>query len=886
MRRPSPWLHILIAASTLMVIAAAFVLSARTQRALRDMAIEEFNQQQLILARSAANSIEVYFKAVIGDLSAQANMSENYGMTPEHQKILEQTYCGFPRRTSIRLLDRKGVLRYIYPCRGWRKELVGKDYSREAYFRQAMATGRITLSPLIYNEQGEARIRIAVPISLPDDTDPPGEKDGRDVTVTETVPVGRKDVRVSGVLVGSINPEIISRDFISPIVSGKTGYAWLLDSEGTFLSHQLNEFVGRNAFRIRHARNPFFSYDAINDIQHLMMVGAEGKDRYISGWHRTQDGEVEKLVAYSPIQILNGIWSVAVCAPVNEVEGIVNRARRSEQHSLALVTAVLLLCGAFFFITRYRWSRSLEREVERQTRDLKANEKRMRAILNASPVGIGLFVNRKTIWLNKSMYGMIGYEKDAFLGKDVKALYPNPAEYERVGRELYADADGSGTGSMETKLVRKDGAFLDCYLQACAVEPSDPSQGYIVAIVDISEQKKHDRQKKEFENRLRQAEKMEVIGSLAGGIAHDFNNILFPIVGYTEILLHTAPEGSDSHDLLDRILKAADRAKNLVRQILTFSRQGDTGLKPIRLQPTVKEAVKLLRASIPATIEIRQRIENGDAVAMGNPTQVHQIVMNLCTNAYHAMENQEGGTLEVSLTEMVLESGVCDQLNMRPGLYLELTVSDTGSGIAPEILNRIFEPYFTTKETGKGTGMGLSVVYGIVKDFNGEIRVNSCSGKGSEFHVYLPAIHTGKNGGEESGPDHFSGGKERVLLVDDDEDAISVQEEMLKQLGYTVIRQTSSLAALKMFRRDPKIVDFVITDLTMPNLTGDKLSRELADIRPGIPIILCTGSNESMSQEKAKCLGIKGFFRKPVKTGVLAKIVRKALDNSGKPGEI
>ncbi len=885
MKRPSPWLHILIAASTLMAIAAAFVLSARTQRALRDMAAEEFNQQQLILAHSAANSIEIYFKALIADLSALASMPEAYGLMPEHQKILEQTYWGFPRKTSIRLLDHKGVLRYIYPRGGWRKELVGKDYSQEAYFRQAIATDRITLSPLIYNEQGEARIRIAVPISLPDDTDPPGEKDGRDVAVTLTDPAGQKDIRVRGVLVGSVNPAIISRDFISPIVSGKTGYAWLLDSEGTFLSHHLNEFVGRNAFRIRHARNPFFSYDAINNIQHLMMVGAEGKDRYISGWHRTQDGEVEKLVAYSPIQILNGIWSVAVCAPVNEVEGIVNRAQRSEQQSLALVTAVLLLCGAFFFITRYRWSRSLEREVKRQTRDLKANEKRMRAILNASPMGVSLLINRKMIWFNKAMHDMLGYD-DAFLGEDVMALYPNPAEYERVGRELYADVDGSGTGNMETKLVRKDGTFLDCYLQTCAVDTSDPSQGYIVAIVDISEQKKHDRQKKELENRLRQAEKMEIIGSLAGGIAHDFNNILFPIVGYTEILLHTAPEGSDSHDLLDRILKAADRAKDLVRQILTFSRQSDTGLKPIRLQPTVKEALKLLRASIPATIEIRQRIENGNAVAMGNPTQVHQIVMNLCTNAYHAMEDQEGGKLEVSLTEVELENGVCDLMNMKPGLYLELTVSDTGSGIAPKILNRIFEPYFTTKETGKGTGMGLSVVYGIVKDFNGEIRVNSCPGKGSAFHVYLPAVHTGKNGVEKSGRDHFSGGKERVLLVDDDEDAISVQEEMLKQLGYTVIRQTSSLAALEMFRRDPKIVDFVITDLTMPNLTGDKLSRELANIRPCIPIILCTGSNESMSEEKAKRLGIKGFFRKPVKTGVLAKIVRKALDNSEKPGEI
>ena len=868
MRRPSPWLHTLIAAGTLMVIAAAFVLSASSQRELKKMAVAEFNRQQLILARSAVNSIEIYFNAMIGELSALTDRPEIHRMSPESLELLKHAYWGFPQRTSIRLLDHQGVMSFIYPCTGWRKKLIGKPYGGNEYFRKAMETGRITLSPLIYNERGEARIRIAVPIFPPERTDTADERDPNGPATRPTDP--------PVVLVGSLDPEIIADNLISPIRSGETGYAWVLDSEGVFLHHYLNEFVGRNAFQIRRTRNPFFSYEAIDEIQHRMMAGAEGKGRYISGWHRDQAGQVEKLVAYAPVQILDKTWSVAVCAPLSEVEEIANRAQRSERHSLILVTLVLTLCGAFFFVTSYRWSRSLELEVEKQTKDLEANEKRMRAIVNASPVGIGLFINRKASWLNKAMHDMIGYEKGAFLGKDVKALYPDPEEYERVGRELYADINKSGTNSMETRMVRKNGTFLDCYLQACAVDPSDPSQGYIVVVMDISEQKNNAQQKKTLENRLRQAEKMESLGSLAGGIAHDFNNILFPIVGYTEVLLQEAPEGGDAQNLLERILKATDRATDLVKQILTFSRRGETGLKPIRMQPVVKEALKLIRASIPTTIEIHQHMENDGGIIMGDPTRIHQIVMNLCTNAYHAMEDK-GGKIDVTLTEIEFKDDAHGLMGMKPGAYSALTVSDTGMGMPPEILKRIFEPYFTTKEMGKGTGMGLSVVYGIVKEFGGDIRVDSEPGKGSAFHVYIPAIHARDKGTEPSRRDDFSGGNERILLVDDDKDAVFVQKEMLQQLGYTVTHRTDSLAALALLQACPNDFGLVITDLTMPHMTGDKLTQELANIRPCIPIILCTGSNENMSEEKARRLGIKGFFRKPIKMGTLAKIVRQAL---------
>jgi len=357
---------------------------------------------------------------------------------------------------------------------------------------------------------------------------------------------------------------------------------------------------------------------------------------------------------------------------------------------------------------------------------------------------------------------------------------------------------------------------------------------YVVCTAhDITERKRMEKEKKKLEARLRQAQKMEAIGTLAGGIAHDFNNILFPILGYSEMLMNDAPDNSDLKRDLSMIFNGTKRARDLVKQILAFSRQREYDLKPIKVHLVVKEALKLIRSSIPATIDIMQNIIDCELV-MADYTQIHQVAMNLLTNAYHAME-KKGGKLKVTLKEVDLRAD--DLKGMPPGTYVRLTISDTGIGMDQSTIDRIFDPYFTTKKEGKGTGLGLAVVHGIIKSHGGHISVYSELGKGSEFHVYL------------------------------------------KRLGYDVTSCTSSVEALKAFQANPDNFDLIITDMTMPDMTGDQLAQKIMEIRTDIPIILCSGFSEKMSNEKAKSLGIKEFLMKPVLIKDLSITIRRTLDS-------
>ncbi len=398
---------------------------------------------------------------------------------------------------------------------------------------------------------------------------------------------------------------------------------------------------------------------------------------------------------------------------------------------------------------------------------------------------------------------------------------------------------------------------------------------YVVCTAhDITERKRMEKEKKKLEARLRQAQKMEAIGTLAGGIAHDFNNILFPILGYSEMLMNDAPDNSDLKRDLSMIFNGTKRARDLVKQILAFSRQREYDLKPIKVHLVVKETLKLIRSSIPATIDIMQNIIDCELV-MADYTQIHQVAMNLLTNAYHAME-KKGGKLKVTLKEVDLRAD--DLKGMPPGTYVRLTVSDTGIGMDQSTIDRIFDPYFTTKKEGKGTGLGLAVVHGIIKSHGGHISVYSEPGKGSEFHVYLPVIKAQQKTKQiEIQPIKKS--NERILVVDDEKMVVEIQQKMLKRLGYDVTSCTSSVEALKAFQANPDNFDLIITDMTMPNMTGDQLAQKIMEIRTDIPIILCSGFSEKMSNEKAKSLGIKKFLMKPVLIKDLSITIRRALDN-------
>ncbi|NLJ28977.1 MAG: response regulator [Deltaproteobacteria bacterium] len=406
----------------------------------------------------------------------------------------------------------------------------------------------------------------------------------------------------------------------------------------------------------------------------------------------------------------------------------------------------------------------------------------------------------------------------------------------------------------------------------------------IEVVEDVTERMLAQEEKVKLETQLRQAQKMEAIGTLAGGIAHDFNNILGIISGYTDLTMLDMLEGSREMEQLECIRKAVYRAKELVQQILTFSRQREEELIPLRVSSLVKEALKMLRATLPSIIDIRWNIQASESedLILGYPSQIHQVLMNLCTNASHAIGDQ-AGIIDVNLSRIQWEQeDSARPLELNQGYYLELTVSDTGCGIDPKIMDRIFEPYFTTKEAGVGTGMGLAVVHGIVKNHGGAITVESEPGKGSSFHVFFPALKDkGKHDGEMP-LEPIPTGKECILLVDDEAALGQVAEKMLKHLGYEVVNRTSSIEALEAFRANPGKFDLVLTDRTMPQMTGMVLAREILKIRPDIPIILCTGFSDTLTQGKAAASGIREIVLKPFLLNDMARAVRHVLDQCKK----
>jgi PAS domain S-box-containing protein len=511
---------------------------------------------------------------------------------------------------------------------------------------------------------------------------------------------------------------------------------------------------------------------------------------------------------------------------------------------------------------------------------LRESEERFRRLVENAPLGIlSIDVDGNVIDINAPAYAIIG--SHAAEGSRAINLFTSSHMMEAgIADQFRRCLETRKAHVFETSYRgdRENGIHLRCYLTPI-LNPAGGVNGVQALLEDISERMK-------LEDQLLQAQKMEAIGTLAGGIAHDFNNILTGIMGYAELASWDLTEGSKAKYNIKQSISAAHRAKDLVQQILAFSRQGKQDRRPLDIRPIIKEGLKFLRASIPATIEIRHNIAGDMGIIEADPTQIHQVRMNLCTNAAHAM-SERGGLLEVSLSQFDLGPGVKGAYHgMDVGRYLKLRVTDTGHGITPEVLPRIFEPYFTTKEVGKGTGLGLATVHGIVKSYGGGITVSSEPGEGAVFEIYFPRIDTEKEptAVDQSEP-LLLGEQERILFVDDESSIVEINQFLLKHLGYQVEGRTSSIEARELFRAHPDRFDLVITDMTMPNMTGDKLAQELLKIRPGIPIILCTGFSERITADKAKAMGIEEFVTKPLIIYDLAKLIRRALDRRKKiPG--
>ena len=529
------------------------------------------------------------------------------------------------------------------------------------------------------------------------------------------------------------------------------------------------------------------------------------------------------------------------------------------------------------FETLSRAANHMVQERNEAEAALRESEKNYRELVqNANSIIMRMDTQGRVIFFNAYAQDFFGYRQEDIIGKNVVGtIVP---ERDVSGFDLAEMIKNIGVHperyvANENENIRRNGEGVQVTWMNKAVYDDDGNVSEILCVgIDVTE-------KWHLEKRLAQAQKMEAIGTLAGGIAHDFNNILSAVVGYTELSLIDIAKGSTLHNNLQQVLKAGGRAKELVRQILTFSRQRESELLPVKVSLIVNEALKLLRASLPATIKIHHNIKS-DRSVLTDPTNIHQILMNLCTNASYVMQ-EDGGILDVSLSDMELDSEfVKNHPGVEPGCFIRLTVKDTGYGMTPEVTERIFDPFYTTKKVGEGTGMGLSVIHGIVKSHGGTITVVSSPGKGSEFSVFLPAIEAQLDDRSDQAQLMVTG-SERILFVDDEEFQADIGKRMLERLGYRVAAKTSAIEAFELFRQQPDDFDLVITDMTMPDMTGDILARKIIAIQPDMPIIVCTGFSEKINPDVVREIGIRELAMKPVVMKDIARMIDRVLSKKG-----
>ena len=508
-------------------------------------------------------------------------------------------------------------------------------------------------------------------------------------------------------------------------------------------------------------------------------------------------------------------------------------------------------------------------ESKKAENALRESEERLRVVVESAPDGIFIQTNLRFAYLNSAAAALFGASfPQELLGLPVIDRF-HPDWHESIREHIrLLNQERKGMPVTEQVFLKMDGTPFDVETSA-APFTYENDQGAIVFFRDISKRKEVETERRNLESQLRQTQKMEAIGTLAGGIAHDFNNILSAVMGYSEISMDLIPLESPLYFNLQQVLKAGRRARDLVKQILMFSRLTEKEHRPVEIGSIVKETFKLLRATLPSTIEIRQNINaSPSSTTLADPTQIHQVIMNLCANAAHAMR-AKGGILKVALSEVILtETDPRRHPELPPGKYLKLSVSDTGHGMDEAVVAQIFDPFFTTKPRGEGTGMGLAVVHGIVKNCGGAVEVQSVPGAGSTFNLFFPKVDASE---ETQAPEKEPPtGKGRVLFVDDEEALGIIAGTMLERLGYSVMVMKDSVEALECFAAEPDRFDLLITDHTMPHMTGLSLTLEARRIRPNLPVIICSGYSDAINEETAADFGIEFFVQKPFDRHLLA----------------
>jgi PAS domain S-box-containing protein len=518
-------------------------------------------------------------------------------------------------------------------------------------------------------------------------------------------------------------------------------------------------------------------------------------------------------------------------------------------------------------------------DLKKAEEKIRVSERRNREILQTAMDGfVRLDGQGNFMEVNQAYCSMTGYGKEEFAGKNMADLTTDLSR-DQIAARMALIAE-KGMLRFESHQRRKDGRMLDVEVSAHFLQESGQG-GFVAFVRDISERKAAEEEKARTETLMLQLQRMEAVGTLAAGIAHDFNNILMPILGISEILLEDMAPGSQEYRDIQQIFTAAQRASGLVRQILAFSRQTEQEKVPVYFQHILKEVFKLARSTIPANIAIEEDIDTSCGKVLADPTSLHQIALNLITNAFHAVE-ESAGIISLGLCEVSVGSREGKEMGLAKGRYVRFSVADNGPGIDPAIRKKIFEPYFTTKALGKGTGLGLALVYGIAKEAGGQVRLQSELGRGTTVQVYLPLLADQSS----SAPGFFGTQKPgqkahgRLLLVDDELQILQMQKSAFRKAGYKVNTCTSGMEGLQTFKADPDYYDLVITDMAMPGMTGTEMAQEMMAIRPDLPIILCTGFSEKIDEEAARDLGFRGFVMKPVLNRELMGLVESILLNA------
>jgi len=534
------------------------------------------------------------------------------------------------------------------------------------------------------------------------------------------------------------------------------------------------------------------------------------------------------------------------------------------------------------------YQEQLEELVKERTRELRQSEQSYKAVFECSGTAAIILESDDTIsMVNSKFTELAGMERQEIEGKKKWVEFVPVKDIDVIQNHIQVRKHLTGQDTpmqYEVQFFDKAGRIKYVYASLGSIPGTDR---HVVSLLDITEKKRAEKRWRSLEKQLRKSQKMEAIGTLAGGIAHDLNNILSPILGYSDMIMRTSDPEASLYQRSEKIQKAALRAADLVSQVLSFNRGGAEEKRLIRLHPVAREVVKLLRGSIPSTIRIIDQVDRNCESVYADPTQIHQVIMNLCTNAYHAME-ETGGELVVALEQKILSRADMVEypnLSRGDGVYLVLEVSDTGCGMADDVVERIFDPYFTTKEEGKGTGLGLATTYSIVQSCGGDIRVKSRPGKGACFTVLLPAVH-GEDGMEKKDADpgrHMAGTGEHLLVVDDDPDIVMMCKEGFELLGYQVDAFSSSRKALAFFRENHGGIDLVVTDQTMPEITGIELAKLMLKIKNDLPIILCSGYAGAINKAIVKKAGIKRFLMKPVTVESLSREIQKLLKKRNQP---